>query len=34
MYGIIDEDYEIYNLDMFEETLDDDVAAYKRIFHK
>jgi len=34
MYSIIDEDYEIYNLDMFEETLDDDVTAYKRIFHK
>jgi len=34
MYSIIEEDYQIYNLDMFEETIDDDVAAYKRIFHK
>lgn len=33
MYSIIEEDYEIYNLDMFEESVDDDIAAYKRIFH-
>lgn len=34
MYSIIEEDYEIYNLDMFEESEEDDIAAYKRIFHK
>lgn len=34
MYSIIEEDYEIYNLDMFEEADDDDIAAYKRIFSK
>ncbi|GET23120.1 DEAD/DEAH box helicase [Prolixibacter denitrificans] len=33
MYSIIEEDFQIYNLDMFEETYDDDIAAYKRIFH-
>ena len=32
MYDIIEKDYEIYNLDMFEESDDDDIAAYKRIF--
>ncbi|MDC9724019.1 MAG: helicase-related protein, partial [Urechidicola sp.] len=34
MYSIIEEDYEIYNLDMFESSDDDDVQAYKRIFKK
>ncbi len=33
MYSIIEEDYEIYNLDMFEESQEDDIAAYKRLFH-
>jgi len=32
MYSIIEKDYEIYNLDMFEESIDDDIAAYQRIF--
>lgn len=32
MYSIIDQDYEIYNLDMFDETTDDDIAAYERLF--
>jgi SNF2 family DNA or RNA helicase len=32
MYNIIEQDYEIYNLDIFEETVDDDIAAYKRLF--
>ena len=32
MYEIVDEDYEIYSLDMFEDVLDDDFEAYKRIF--
>ena len=32
MYGIVDEEYEIYNLDMFEESADDDLATYKRVF--
>lgn len=34
MYEIVEQDYEIYNLDMFEETVEDDIAAYKRLFHK
>jgi SNF2 family DNA or RNA helicase len=32
MYEIIEEDYEIYNLDLYEEEQDDDIAAYKRLF--
>ena len=32
MYDIVDEDYEIYNLDMLEDTIEDDFDAYKRIF--
>jgi len=32
MYNIIDQDYNIYDLDIYEETLDDDVGAYKRLF--
>ncbi len=31
MYDIIETDYEIYNLDLYDET-DDDISAYKRIF--
>lgn len=34
MYSIVEQDYEIYNLDMFEETADDDITAYKRLFQK
>lgn len=34
MYEIVEQDYEIYNLDMFEETAEDDIAAYKRLFHR
>jgi len=34
MYDIVEQDYEIYNLDMFDETDEDDVAAYKRLFHE
>jgi len=33
MYEIIETDYEIYNLDLQDDT-DDDVNAYKRIFGK
>lgn len=32
MYAIIDQDYAIYSLDMFEE--DDDLKAYERLFSK
>ena len=32
MYDIIEEDYSIYSLDMFEE--DDEVQAYERLFFK
>lgn len=32
MYEIIEQDYTIYNLDLFDESLDDDVSAYKRLF--
>ncbi|NVN18263.1 DEAD/DEAH box helicase family protein [Muricauda sp. HICW] len=32
MYNIVEQDYAIYNLDMFEENNEDDLAAYKRIF--
>lgn len=32
MYDVIEQDYSIYDLDLYEESLDDDVAAYKRIF--
>ncbi|MFT3895310.1 MAG: DEAD/DEAH box helicase [Anaerolineales bacterium] len=32
MYSIIEQDYKIYNLDMFEEDVDDDIAAYRRLF--
>lgn len=31
MYDIIETDYEIYNLDLYDDT-DDDISAYKRIF--
>ena len=30
MQEVVDEDYSIYSLDMFEE--DDDVQAYQRLF--
>lgn len=33
MYQIIEADYQIYDLDLFNEELDDDIEAYKRIFH-
>lgn len=33
MYDIIEQDYEIYNLNMFEDTEEDDIIAYKRLFH-
>jgi len=32
MYAIIDQDYAIYSLDMFED--DDDLKAYERLFNK
>lgn len=32
MYDIIEKDYEIYNLSLEEESFDDDIAAYKRLF--
>lgn len=34
MYDIVDEDYNVYNLDMFEDSLDDDFGAYNRIFNQ
>ncbi|MCI5149827.1 MAG: hypothetical protein D3916_10660 [Candidatus Electrothrix sp. MAN1_4] len=34
MYTIVEQDYEIYHLDMFEETAENDIAAYKRLFHQ
>ena len=34
MYSLIEQDYEIYNLDMFEEDDDEDIEAYKRLFKK
>lgn len=32
MYNIIEQDYTIYNLDLYDESLSDDVDAYKRLF--
>ena len=32
MYDVIEEDYGIYSLDMFEE--DEEIQAYERLFHK
>lgn len=32
MYDIIETDYEIYNLDLYDDNDDDDISAYKRIF--
>ncbi|MCT3896929.1 DEAD/DEAH box helicase [Elizabethkingia anophelis] len=32
MYDIIEQDYNIYDLDIYEETEEDDVEAYKRLF--
>jgi len=34
MYDLIEEDYAIYDLDLYDESLDDDIEAYKRIFLK
>ena len=33
MYAVVEQDYEIYDMDLFEETIEDDIAAYKRLFH-
>jgi SNF2 family DNA or RNA helicase len=32
MYDIIEQDYTVYNLDLYDESLDEDVEAYKRLF--
>ena len=32
MYEIIEQDYNIYNLDIYEENDEDDIEAYKRLF--
>lgn len=32
MYDIIEQDYNIYDLDIYEENEDDDIDAYKRLF--
>lgn len=32
MYDIIEQDYNIYNLDIYEESDDDEIEAYKRLF--
>lgn len=32
MYDVIDQDYSIYDLDIYQENEDDDIAAYKRLF--
>ncbi len=32
MYDIIDEDYSIYDLDLYEDNVEDDVEAYRRLF--
>lgn len=32
MYDVIEQDYTIYDLDLFDESSDDDIAAYKRLF--
>jgi SNF2 family DNA or RNA helicase len=34
MYDIIEQEYAIYNLDLFDNDLDDDIEGYKRIFLK
>ena len=34
MYDIIEQDYNIYDLDIYEEDDEDDIEAYKRIFAK
>ncbi|MCC6602456.1 MAG: DEAD/DEAH box helicase [Anaerolineae bacterium] len=34
MYAIVEQDYGIYSLDIFEELPEDDIAAYKRLFYK
>ncbi len=33
MYDVIEQDYTIYDLDLFEDSSDDDIAAYKRLFN-
>lgn len=32
MYDIIEQDYNIYNLDIYDDELDEDISAYKRLF--
>lgn len=32
MYAIIEQDYEIYNLDLYDEVIEDEVEAYNRLF--
>ena len=32
MYDVIEQDYNIYDLDIYEENEDDDIDAYKRLF--
>ncbi|MDR2001940.1 MAG: DEAD/DEAH box helicase [Prevotella sp.] len=34
MYNLIDQDYKIYDLDLYEESIEDDIEAYKRLFIK
>lgn len=34
MYDVIEQDYTIYDLDLSDESSDDDIAAYKRLFKK
>ncbi len=34
MYEIIEQDYTIYDLDLYDPELDDDILAYKRLFKK
>lgn len=33
MYSVIEQDYTIYDLNLYDETNDDDIASYKRLFH-
>ena len=32
MYDLIEQDYAIYDLDLYSDSLEDDIAAYKRLF--
>lgn len=34
MYDLIEQDYTIYDLDLYDDSLDEDVEAYKRLFIK